>query len=143
MEKKWYIVYNGQQTGPMDKYELLKYGLGLDSSVWCQGMADWSPAGTVPELVDLIGQSPVGSVPPPPVKSKIVAGILALFLGAIGLQYFYIGKNTAGILCIIISLVTCGLWQVVTFVQGILMLLMSDEEFNRKFLYSQSKFPLF
>lgn len=23
MEKKWYIVYNGQQTGPMDKYELL------------------------------------------------------------------------------------------------------------------------
>ena len=83
MEKKWYIVYNGQQTGPMD----IKYGLGLDSSVWCQGMADWSPAGTVPELVDLIGQSPVGSVPPP-VKSKIVAGILALFLGAIGLQYF-------------------------------------------------------
>lgn len=59
------------------------------------------------------------------------------------MQYFYIGKNIAGILCIIISLVTCGLWQVVTFVQGILMLLMSDEEFNRKFLYTQSKFPLF
>ena len=50
MEKKWYIVYNGQQTGPMDKYRTSKYGLSLDSNVWCQGMADWSPAAQFPSL---------------------------------------------------------------------------------------------
>ena len=33
MERKWFIVYNGQQVGPLTKYELINYGLSPDSSV--------------------------------------------------------------------------------------------------------------
>ena len=144
MERKWFIVYNGQQVGTLTKYELINYGLSPDSSVWCQGMPDWRPAGVIPELADAIGMSPAGSMPPPPpAKSKIVAGILAIFLGFLGVQYFYIGKTVGGIISIVLTLVTCGLWEIIPFIQGILMLVMSDDEFNRKYLYAQSQFPLF
>lgn len=144
MEKKWFIVYNGQQVGPMTKFELVNYGLSPDSSVWCEGMADWRPAGEIPEIADALNMSPVGSMPPPPpAKSKIVAGILAIFLGYLGIQYFYLGKTVAGVVSIVLSLVTCGLWGVVPFIQGILMLIMSDDEFNRKFVFSTAQFPLF
>ena len=28
MERKWFIVYNGQQVGPLTKYELINYEIG-------------------------------------------------------------------------------------------------------------------
>ncbi len=37
----WYINYNGQQYGPMDKSQLSAYGLTPESYVWRSGMAQW------------------------------------------------------------------------------------------------------
>lgn len=76
-------------------------------------------------------------------KDKTVAGILAIFLGTLGIQYFYLGKTTAGILTIVISLCSCGLWSLLMFIQGILMLTMSDEVFNEKYVNNDKTFPLF
>lgn len=76
-------------------------------------------------------------------KSRGVAALLAIFLGGLGIQYFYVGKVTAGILTILLTFVTCGIWEIITLIQGIMMFCMSNDEFQSKFIDSPSKFPIF
>ncbi|MCM1482871.1 MAG: TM2 domain-containing protein [Muribaculaceae bacterium] len=76
-------------------------------------------------------------------KSRGVAALLAIFLGGLGVQYFYLGKVGGGLLTILLSLVTCGLWEIVTLIQGILMFCMSNADFRRKYVLSTSTLPLF
>ena len=68
---------------------------------------------------------------------------MAILLGGLGIQYFYLGKTGAGFLTIILTFCSCGIWQILTLVQGILMLTMSQEEFDRKYVYSNTTLPLF
>ena len=42
-------------------------------------------------------------------KSKLVAGLLQLFLGGFGVGRFYLGYTNLGIAQIVVTLVTCGL----------------------------------
>jgi TM2 domain-containing membrane protein YozV len=72
-----------------------------------------------------------------------VAALLAILLGSLGIQYFYLGKTTAGILSIVLSLVTCGIWQVITIIQGIMMFSMTNEQFYEKYVMNPATFPLF
>ncbi|MCC8038121.1 MAG: TM2 domain-containing protein [Bacteroidales bacterium] len=72
-----------------------------------------------------------------------MAGVLAILLGGLGVQYFYLGKIGGGFITILLSLCTCGCWSILTLVQGILMLTMPNQEFERKYVYSNSVFPLF
>lgn len=80
-------------------------------------------------------------------RSRGVAAILALFFGALGLHYFYIGKTNAGILFLAASFLTCGVLaivaQVVSFIQGILFLTSTQEEFERKWVNSPESVPFF
>lgn len=152
----WYIIYNGQQVGPMSKENLRAYNPTGETKVWREGMTDWQPIYTVPELMELIqGMPPThavhshpGTVPPStPMmgseKDKTTAGILALLLGGLGIQYFYLGKVGGGFICILLTLVTCGFWNILTFIQGIMMLTMSQYEFERKYVLNDKTFPLF
>ena len=72
-----------------------------------------------------------------------MAGLLAILLGGLGVHYFYLGKTGAGVLFLILGLLSCGLISVLTLIQGILMLLMTQEDFEKKYVYTQSSFPLF
>lgn len=76
-------------------------------------------------------------------KSRGVAALLAIFLGAFGVHYFYLGKTGAGLLCILLTLVSCSLWSMLTFVQGIYMLCINNEQFREKYVTTSSSFPLF
>ncbi len=76
-------------------------------------------------------------------KDKTTAGLLAIFLGGIGIHYFYLGKTTAGILTIVITLCSCYLWGVLMFIQGIMMLVMDDDTFQAKYVNNEKTFPLF
>ncbi|MCC8176235.1 MAG: GYF domain-containing protein [Bacteroidales bacterium] len=147
---QYYIVYNGQQVGPMDAHQLLSYGLNPNSQVWREGMPAWQAAYTVPELMDIISQNHQAYPPQQPGqyvgasgKSQVVAGVLAILLGGLGVQYFYLGKIGGGFITILLSLCTCGVWSILTLIQGILMLTMPNQEFERKFVYSKSILPLF
>jgi TM2 domain-containing membrane protein YozV len=64
-------------------------------------------------------------------KSRIVTAFLALFLGTFGAHKFYLGQTVLGI----IYLVFCWTWipTVVSFVEFILLLIMSDVEFDQKY----------
>lgn len=60
----YFLAVNGQQSGPFDITALTQFaGQGQftpQSMVWKQGMAAWTAAGQLPELVDVFN-----SVPPP------------------------------------------------------------------------------
>ena len=80
-------------------------------------------------------------------KSRGVAGLLALLMGALGLHYFYLGKSTAGVVFLIIFFISCGVFGVVTWVisiiQAVLFFTSTQQEFEQKWVYSPSNFPLF
>ncbi|HIZ85341.1 MAG TPA: TM2 domain-containing protein [Candidatus Coprenecus stercoravium] len=76
-------------------------------------------------------------------KEKLVSGLLAIFLGGLGIHYFYLGKSTAGLITILLTLCTCGIWPFVMLIQGIIMLTMDEGDFNEKYYYTEKKFPLF
>ncbi len=64
-------------------------------------------------------------------KSRITAALLAIFLGGLGVHRFYLGQGGLGIL----HLLFC--WTFVPafigVIDGILLLLMSDQNFDRKY----------
>jgi TM2 domain-containing membrane protein YozV/ribosomal protein L40E len=76
--------------------------------------------------------SPSGlSVTAPNGKSRLAAALFALLLGGLGIHKFYLGQVGRGVLYL------CFFWTGIPFligiVEGILLLVMSDEEFARKY----------
>lgn len=63
-QAQWYVGVGGQRQGPYDLGGLAEQAnagaLGADTLVWRAGMAQWQPAGQVPELAPVLA-----SVPPP------------------------------------------------------------------------------
>lgn len=166
MTDSWYLLYNGQQIGPMTVQEMLAYRPTPEMQVWQEGMSQWAAIYTLPELMAQInGAVPVQPMQPgaqtgtpggpagsgmPPVqptyvdrKDHTTCGLFALLLGGLGIQYFYIGKTSAGIFTILLTLFTCGIWGIINLIQGIMMLTMSQADFERKYVNNTSSFPIF
>ena len=80
-------------------------------------------------------QTPSAAVPAQ--KSKVAAGLLAIFLGSLGIHKFYLGQTKAGIIMLAItlvgSLVAIGplAMAVVALIEGIMYLTKSDQDFYR------------
>jgi TM2 domain-containing membrane protein YozV len=68
---------------------------------------------------------------------KIVAGILGILLGGLGIHKFYLGYTTAGIIQIVITVVTCGIGGLVGLIEGIIYLTKSDQEFVDTYVKGQ------
>lgn len=66
-----------------------------------------------------------------PIKSKIVAGILALLLGSLGVHKFYLGQTGKGIL----YLIFCWTYipSILGFIEGLMILCSNDENFQIKY----------
>jgi len=65
----------------------------------------------------------------PQENKKVVAGILGILLGLFGIHKFYLGYTKEGIIQLILGLVTCGAVGIIGFVEGIIYLTKSDEDF--------------
>ena len=74
-------------------------------------------------------------------NKKVLAGILAILIGSLGIHKFILGYTKEGIIQIIISIVTCGIGGIIPFVEGIIYLTKSDEEFYQT--YQVGKRPWF
>jgi len=68
-----------------------------------------------------------------PENKKLVAGILAILIGSIGIHKFVLGYTKEGILQIILTIVTCGFGSIVPLIEGIIYLTKSDEEFYQTY----------
>ena len=66
-------------------------------------------------------------------KDKTTAGILGILLGGFGVHQFYLGSVGTGVILIVATLVTCGIGAILGLVEGILILTMSDEDFNKRY----------
>ena len=65
-----------------------------------------------------------------PIKNKIAAGLLGIFLGGIGVHKFYMGKIGMGILYLCFC--WTGIPAIVGFIEGIIYLCSNDENFQLK-----------
>lgn len=68
---------------------------------------------------------------------KIVAGILGILVGSLGVHKFVLGYTTEGIIQIVISTITCGAGGIVGMIEGIIYLTKSDEEFVRTYIQNK------
>lgn len=87
---------------------------------------------------DAFAESPEG-------KSRGVAALLAIFLGSLGIHYFYMGKSTAGIIYLLITVLSCGFGATVMgilgLIQGIIMFGMTNQAWRAKYILSTSTVP--
>lgn len=78
-------------------------------------------------------------------KSRGVAALLAIFLGSLGVHYFYMGKTTAGVVYLLITLLSCGFGGAVIgilgLIQGIMMFGMTNQAWRAKYILSPATFP--
>jgi TM2 domain-containing membrane protein YozV len=66
-------------------------------------------------------------------KDKTTAGILGILLGGFGVHHFYLGSTTAGIIEIVVTCVTCGIGALLGLVEGVLLLVMDQNEFDQRY----------
>ena len=77
------------------------------------------------------GASGSGYQQVPKGKSKVAAGLLALFIGGLGIHKFYLGYVGAGFIHIILTFTIIGIpvnW-VITLIEAIIYFTKSDEDF--------------
>ncbi|WP_055447018.1 TM2 domain-containing protein [Lacinutrix mariniflava] len=74
-------------------------------------------------------------------NKKLMAGILGILLGYLGVHKFILGYNKEGLIQLGASIVTCGFAGIVGFIEGIIYLTKSDEEFYNT--YQVGKKPWF
>jgi len=137
----YYIQYEGQTIGPMSAAQVAAYPVKSDTLVSAEG-GEWQPLFKFPELMEVISSSP-SDTGRKDSSMKVACGVLAILIGGLGLQYFLIGKTAGGLINIALAIVTCGIWSIVNLVQGIMILCMSEDDWNRKFVNSDSTFPIF
>ena len=72
-------------------------------------------------------------------RDKNTAAVLAFLLGGFGGDMFYLGKNSQGVIYLLITILTGGIGLFITAVIAIVHMVqylsMSDEEFDNKYNY--------
>ncbi len=79
----------------------------------------------------------------PGADKKVAAGVLAILLGGFGIHKFYLGYTTAGIIMLLVTLLTCGLggtiiW-IIGVIEGIIYLTKTDAEFVATYVTSKKE----
>lgn len=68
-------------------------------------------------------------------KNRVLAALLAFFLGVLGIHRFYLGRNGSGIAMLVLTLTAVGMAITVPWalIDTIRYLIMSDREFSRRY----------
>ena len=92
-----------------------------------------------PQQPEMQPQQPV--YPVSEEKSKIAAGLLAIFLGTLGIHKFYLGYTKEGVIMLLVSIfgaIVLGLGPIVmgiiALIEGILYLTKSDADFYNTYV---------
>ncbi len=69
-------------------------------------------------------------------KSRVAAALLAFFLGALGVHQFYLGNTASGIIRIVLTITLVGaiFSGIIAFVEFIIYLTKSDEDFHQTYV---------
>lgn len=74
------------------------------------------------------------AAPPAPDSSKkVLAGVLGILLGSLGIHKFVLGYTKEGVIMLLVTVLTCGIggivMSVIGIIEGIMYLTKSDQEF--------------
>jgi TM2 domain-containing membrane protein YozV len=69
-------------------------------------------------------------------NKKVVAGVLAILLGALGIHKFYLGYTKEGVIQLILGLM-CGIGGLIGLIEGIIYLTKTDEDFYQTYQVGQ------
>jgi len=76
--------------------------------------------------------APVGGKPEGADK-KLIAGLLGILIGSLGIHKFYLGYQKEGLIMLLVTVLTCGfggiVMGVIGLIEGIMYLTKTDEEF--------------
>lgn len=136
------IGTDGKQYGPIGADEIRRWlaenRVNAQTQAQADGVQEWKPLISFPEFAAEFKNAPP-PVAPPTVASrasnKIPAGICGILLGSLGIHKFILGYTGAGLVMLLITILTCGIAGVVIhligLIEGIIYLTKSDEEFVR------------
>ena len=76
-------------------------------------------------------------------SKKMMAGLLGILLGGLGIHKFVLGYTTAGMIMLLVTLLTCGMGGAIMgpigLIEGILYLTKSDEDFEEQYLINKKE----
>ena len=76
-------------------------------------------------------------------NKKLAAGLLAIFLGSFGVHKFVLGYNTAGLIMLLVTVLTCGVagfvMGVIGIIEGIIYLTKTPEEFESIYIQNSKE----
>ena len=69
-------------------------------------------------------------------KSRVVAGVLGILLGTLGIHKFYLGYVRTGIIHVVLTvlIITAPISSIVGLIEGILYLTKTDEDFQNTYV---------
>ena len=68
---------------------------------------------------------------------KITAGICAILVGWLGVHKFILGYTTEGVIQLVLGVLTCGLTNILSIIEGVIYLTKSDEDFVRTYIQNK------
>lgn len=76
-------------------------------------------------------------------SKKLAAGICGILLGALGIHKFILGYTTAGVIMLLVSVLSCGFVSpvigIIGIVEGIIYLAKSDEDFYQTYMVGKKE----
>lgn len=143
------IGTDGRPYGPVNAEQIQRWAaenrVNAQTLVQIEGTNEWKPLAVIPELAAGLKPAPAPLAPPSlyavHASNKIPAGICGILLGSLGVHKFILGYTGAGLVMLLVTLLTCGLaagiMHLIGLIEGIIYLCKSDEEFVR--IYVQGR----
>jgi TM2 domain-containing membrane protein YozV len=150
------IGKDSQQYGPVTAEQLRGWiaenRANAQTLAQADGTEDWKPLGSFPEFAADLKPPPASAsapptiglpphAPPTPVpgaSNKIPAGICGILLGSLGIHKFILGYTGAGLIMLLVTVLTCGIggcvMHVIGVIEGIIYLCKPDDEFVRVYV---------
>jgi TM2 domain-containing membrane protein YozV len=124
------IGADGQQYGPVSGDQIRRWvaenRVRAETLVQAEGSAEWKP---------LSSSYPA---PNPRASNKIPAGICGILLGGFGVHKFILGYTGAGLIMLLVSILSCGalypIMHLIGLIEGIIYLAKSDDDFVRTYI---------
>jgi TM2 domain-containing membrane protein YozV len=139
------IGADGRRYGPVSTEQIRQWirdgRANANTLAQVEGGTDWKPLCQFQEFALVMP-----AAAPPPVyahvtnraDSKVAAGICGILLGGLGVHKFILGYTNAGLIMLLVTILSCGVggivMHVIGLIEGVIYLTKPDEEFVRTYV---------
>jgi TM2 domain-containing membrane protein YozV len=142
------IGIDGQQYGPVAAEQVRRWiaenRVNAQSQAQLEGNQEWKPLVSFAEFATDF-KAPPAMLPPaapaaadPRAGTKIAAGICGILLGSLGIHKFILGYTGAGLIMLLVTLLTCfiasPIMHLIGLIEGIIYLTKSDADFIKTYV---------